>query len=144
MIKRIGHIGIVVRDIEKALTLYQGALGLHLARIQERPDLAATIAFLPTGDSEIELVQPVTGDSDVAKFLEERGEGIHHICLEVDDIERALSDLRERGLQVIDEIPRVGPEGERFAFIHPKSAHGVLVELYELSSCHSVLDDHSP
>ena len=144
MIKRIGHIGIIVRDIEKALTVYQGALGLHLARIQERPDLAATIAFLPTGDSEIELVQPVTTDSDVAKFLEERGEGIHHICLEVDDIEGALSDLRGRGLQVIDEIPRVGPEGERFAFIHPKSAHGVLLELYELSSCQSGLDDHSP
>ena len=144
MIKRICHIGIIVRDIEKALTVYQGALGLHLAKIQERPDLAATIAFLPTGDSEIELVQPVTSDSDVAKFLEERGEGIHHMCLEVDDIERALSDLRERGLQVIDEIPRVGPEGERFAFIHPKSAHGVLLELYELSSCQSELDDHSP
>jgi len=144
LIKRIGHIGIIVRDIEEALTVYQGALGLPLARIQERPDLAATIAFLPTGDSEIELVQPVTADSDVAKFLEERGEGIHHMCLEVDDIERALSDLRARGLQVIDETPRVGPDGERFAFIHPKSACGALVELYELSSCHSVLDDPSP
>ena len=144
MIKRIDHIGIIVRDIEKALTVYQGALGLRLGKIQERPDLAATIAFLPTGDSEIELVQPVTGDSDVAKFLEERGEGIHHICLEVDDIEGALADLRGRGLQVIDEIPRVGPDGERFAFIHPKSAHGVLLELYELSSCQPELDDHSP
>jgi len=144
LIKRIGHIGIIVRDIEKALTVYQGALDLHLAKIQERPDLAATIAFLPIGDSEIELVQPATSESDVARFLEERGEGIHHICLEVDDIEKALSDLRERGLQVIDEIPRVGPEGERFAFIHPKSAHGVLLELYELSSCQSGLDDHSP
>ena len=131
MIKRIDHIGIVVNDIKEALKVYQQALGLSLAKIQERPDQAVTIAFLPTGESEIELVQPVTSDSGVAKFLKKWGEGIHHICLEVDDIEKALADVQERGLQLIDEIPRTGPEGERFAFIHPKSTHGVLIELYE-------------
>lgn len=131
MIKKIDHIGVVVNDIEEALKVYQQALGLTLTKIQDRPDQAVRIAFLPTGESEIELVQPVTSESGVAKFLEKRGEGIHHICLEVDDIEKALADLQERGLQLIDETPRTGPTGERFAFIHPKSTHGVLIELYE-------------
>jgi methylmalonyl-CoA epimerase len=131
MIKKIDHIGVVVNDIEEASKVYQQALGLSLAKIQERPDQAVTIAFLPTGESEIELVQPVTDDSSVAKFLQKRGEGIHHLCLEVDDIEETLADLQEKGLQLIDETPRTGPGGERFAFIHPKSTHGVLIELYE-------------
>jgi len=131
MIRKIDHIGIVVNDIEEALKVYQQALGLSLAKIQERPDQAVTIAFLPTGESEIELVQPLTSDSGVAKFLQKRGEGIHHICLEVDDIKKTLADLREKGLQLIDEMPRIGPEGEKFAFIHPKSTYGVLIELYE-------------
>jgi len=131
MIKKIDHIGVVVSDIEEALQVYQQALGLTLAKIQDRPDQAVRIAFLPTGESEIELVQPVTGDSGVARFLQKRGEGIHHICLEVDDIEQALADLQERGLQLIDETPRTGFQGEKFAFIHPKSTHGVLIELYE-------------
>jgi methylmalonyl-CoA epimerase len=131
MIKKIDHIGVVVNDIEEALKVYQQALGLSLAKIKERPDQAVTIACLLTGESEIELVQPLTSDSGVAKFLQKRGEGIHHICLEVDNIEKALADLREKGLQLIDEMPRTGPEGERFAFIHPKSTHGVLIELYE-------------
>ena len=131
MIKRIHHICIVVRHIEEALAVYQQALGLRLVEIQERPDLEARIAFLHTGESEIELVQPVARDSGEAKFLRKRGEGIHHICLEVDDIEEALAHLREEGLQLTDDRPRLGPKGERFAFIHPKSAHGVLVELYE-------------
>jgi methylmalonyl-CoA epimerase len=131
VIKKVDHIGVVVKDIEEALRVYQQALGLTLAKIQERPDQAVTIAFLPTGESKIELVQPVTSDSGVAQFLQKRGEGIHHICLEVDDIEKALADLQEKGLQLMDEVPRTGPQGERFAFIHPKSAHGVLIELYE-------------
>lgn len=131
MIKRIDHIGIVVNDIGEALIVYQQALGLTLAEIQDRPDQAVRIAFLPTGESGIELIQPVTSDSDVAKFLQRRGEGIHHICLEVGDIENALTDLRQKGLQLIDEMPRVSPEGDRFAFIHPKGAHGVLIELHQ-------------
>lgn len=99
MIERIDHIGIVINDIEEALKVYQ-QLGLSLAKVQERPDQAATIAFLPIGESEIELVQPVTSDSGVVKFLQKRGEGIHHICLEVDDIEKTLADLQGKGLQL--------------------------------------------
>ncbi|NIN63624.1 MAG: methylmalonyl-CoA epimerase [Anaerolineae bacterium] len=143
MIKRIDHIGIIVNNIDEALRVYQQALGLDLAEIQERPDLAATIAFLPLGESEIELVQPVSSDSDAAKFLQKRGEGIHHICLEVDDIEGSLADLRRKGLELIDEVPRIGPKGERFAFIHPKSAHGVLIELYQLPLSQSAQDRQS-
>jgi methylmalonyl-CoA epimerase len=143
LIKRIDHISIVVRDIEEALTTYQRALGLSLIEIQERPDLAATIAFLSAGESEIELVQPVTSDSGVAKFLQKRGEGIHHICLEVDDIEEALADLRGKGLHLIDEVPRIGPKGEKFAFIHPKSAHGALLELYEHPKTETADDSHN-
>jgi methylmalonyl-CoA epimerase len=143
VIKKIDHIGIVVNDIEEALKVYQQTLGLSLARIQERPDQAVTVAFLPTGESQIELVQPLTSDSGVAKHLQKRGEGIHHICLEVDDIERTLTDLREKGLQLIDERPRTGPEGERFAFIHPKNAHGVLIELYEYPKSETAHDSHS-
>lgn len=131
MIKGINHIGIVVQDIEEALGIYHEALGLGVPDICERPDLAAKIAFVPIGESKIELVQPLTSESDAARFLEKRGEGIHHICLEVADVETALDELRGKGLQLIDEVPRVGPEGERFAFIHPKSLHSVLVELYE-------------
>ena len=132
-VKKINHIGIIVQDIEEALKVYQKALGLELTRIEERPDREVNIAFLPVGDSDIELVQPTTKEGGVASFLEKRGEGLHHICLEVDDIEKALAELREKGIRLIDEQPRQGPHGERVAFIHPKSTHGVLFELYELS-----------
>ena len=132
-VKKINHIGIVVRDIEGALEVYRDALGLELTRIEERPNRGVKIAFLPAGDSDIELVQPTTEEGGVAAFLEKRGEGLHHICLEVDDIEKALAELREKGFGLIDEQPRQGPHGEWVAFIHPKSAHGVLIELYELS-----------
>jgi len=132
-VTKINHIGIVVRDIEEALKVYQEALGLELTRIEERPEMGVNIAFLPAGDSEIELVQPTTEEGGVAAFLKKRRGGLHHVCLEVDDIEAALAELRERGLRLIDEQPRQGTHGERFAFIHPKSTHGVLLELYELA-----------
>jgi methylmalonyl-CoA epimerase len=136
-VKKINHIGIVVRDIQEALTVYEEALGLTLTRIEERPEIGVNIAFLPTGDSEIELVQPTTEDSGVAAFLEKRRGGLHHICLEVDDIEAALAELQEKGLKLIDKEPRQGTHGERYAFLHPKSTHGVLLELYELSESSS-------
>jgi len=129
---KIDHIGIVVPDIEEALRVYQEVLGLELTRIEERPEIGVNIAFLPAGDSEIELVQPTTKESGVASFLKKRHGGVHHICLEVDDIEAALAELQEKGLALIDELPRQGTHGERFAFIHPKSTHGALIELYEL------------
>ena len=130
MIKKIDHIAIVVRSIEEALPTYEGALGLELTEVEEMPEQAVKIAFLPVGESEIELVEPLTTDSGVARFLEKRGEGLHHICLEVEDIEAALQDLAAKGVRLIDEQPRQGAHG-RVAFLHPKSAHGVLIELIE-------------
>ena len=138
MIKKIDHIAIVVRSIEEALHAYEGALGLELSGVEEMPEDAVRVAFLPVGESEIELVQPLTTDtstklstsSGVAKFLEKRGEGLHHICLEVEDLEAALHDLAAKGIRLIDEQPRQGAHG-RVAFLHPKSAHGVLIELIE-------------
>jgi len=130
VIKKIDHIAIVVHNIEEALQVYEGALGLELAEVKEVPEQAVRIAFLPVGESEIELVEPLTAESGIARFLEKRGEGLHHICLEVDDIEAALQDLAAQGVRLIDEQPRQGAHG-RVAFLHPKSAHGVLIELIE-------------
>ena len=130
-IKKIDHIGIVVKDIEAALKVYRDALGLELTSVEFVPEQAVKIAFLPTGESEIELVQPTTDDSGSARYLAKRGEGVHHICLEVDDIEATLAQMAAQGLEMIDQKPRVGSGGQKYAFVHPKSAHGVLIELYE-------------
>ncbi|MBN1147460.1 MAG: methylmalonyl-CoA epimerase [Anaerolineales bacterium] len=131
-IKRIDHVAILVDDMEKTLSFWEGALGIQMTHMQEMPAEKSRIAFLPLGGSEIELVQPTTDDSGLARYLEKRGPGMHHICLEVDDIEAMLAQLREKGVQLINQTPQVGPGGKRYAFIHPKSANGVLVELYEL------------
>jgi len=130
MIKKIDHIAIVVRSIKKALQAYQEALGLELTDVKEMSEDTVRVAFLPVGESEIELVEPLTTDSGIAKFLENKGEGMHHVCLEVEDIEAALQDLAARGIRLIDQQPRRGANG-RIAFLHPKSAHGVLIELIE-------------
>jgi len=130
MIKKINHIGIVVHSIEEALQVYEGALGIELTDIEKVPEQAVRVAFLPVGESEIELLEPLTANSGVARFLEKRGEGVHHICLEVEDIEAALQDLAAKGVRLIDEQPRQGAHG-RVAFLHPKSTHGVLIELIE-------------
>jgi methylmalonyl-CoA epimerase len=127
---KIDHIGIVVHNIQTALQVYQAALGLSLAEVADIPDQQVQVAFLPIGDSNIELVQPTTGDTGIAKFLEKRGEGIHHICIEVQDIEAALAQLKAHGVPLIDEEPRQGAHG-RVAFLHPKGAHGVLIELVQ-------------
>ena len=128
--KKIDHIAIAVHSIEEALQAYEGALGLELADVGEVSEQGVRVAFLPVGESEIELVEPLTTDSGVAKFLEKRGEGIHHICFEVGDIEAALQDLAAKGVRLIDKQPRQGAHG-RIAFLHPKSTHGVLIELIE-------------
>ena len=127
---KINHIAIVVEDIEKALAIYRDVLGLPLEHIAEEPEEAVRVAFLPTASGEIELIQPTTPDSGVAKFLAKRGEGLHHICLEVEDIETTVQEMAARGLEVLGE-PRFNERGEKYVFIHPKSAHGVLLELYE-------------
>ena len=130
MMKKIDHIAIAVHSIEEALQAYEGALGLELADVGEVSEQAVRVAFLPMGESALELVEPLTSDSGVAKFLEKRGEGIHHICFEVGDIEAALQNLAAKGVRLIDEQPRQGAHG-RVAFLHPKSTHGVLIELIE-------------
>jgi methylmalonyl-CoA epimerase len=127
---KIDHIGIVVRDIQEALKVYESALGLPLKEVVEVLDQQVEVALLPLGESNIELVQPTSDDTGTAKFLEKRGEGIHHVCIEVQDIEAALEQLKAHDVQLIDEVPRPGAHG-RVAFIHPKSAHGVLLELVE-------------
>lgn len=132
-IKKIDHIAIVVEDIDKALGFWSDALGLELDHVEDVPDQQSVVAFLPTGASELELVKPTTKDSGVARYLQKRGPGIHHICFEVDDIEGSLEQLSEKGVRLINETPLIGTGGKKIAFIHPKSTHGVLVELYELT-----------
>lgn len=132
IVKRIDHVAILVDDLDATLSFWRDALGMELTHIQDTPTENAQVAFLPTGGSEIELVRPTTPDSGLARFLEKRGPGLHHICLEVDDINGMLEQLKERGVALINEEPRLGSGGRKYAFIHPKSANGVMVELYEL------------
>jgi methylmalonyl-CoA/ethylmalonyl-CoA epimerase len=131
-IKKIDHVALVVQEIDEALKFWQDALGIPLDHQEDLPREQSTIAFLPIGNSEIELVQPTSNDSGVAKYLEKRGPGMHHICLEVDDIEAMLAQLKAKDIRLIHEESIVAKSGKKYAFIHPKSAFGVLVELYEL------------
>jgi methylmalonyl-CoA epimerase len=130
MITRIHHIAIVVDDLDLSLRAYCDLLGLPMGERKVLPEQAVEVAFLPTGDSLIELITPVTEDSGVAKYLAHRGEGLHHICLEVDDVDQALAELQARGAQLINEAPVRAAEGRAF-FLHPKGMHGVLIELLE-------------
>ena len=129
---RIDHVAILVGDMDDSLAFWQEALGIELTQVKDMPAEQARIAFLPTGGSEVELVQPTTADSGLARYLEKRGSGMHHLCLEVDDIEGMLAQLKDKGIQLINEQARQGEDGRKYAFIHPKSAFGVMVELYEL------------
>jgi methylmalonyl-CoA/ethylmalonyl-CoA epimerase len=123
MITRIDHIGIAVQEINDALAFFRDALGMKLERVESAEGGRTDAAFLPVGTSEIELVKPNDADSGLAKFLAKRGEGIHHICLEVDDITAALARLKEHGAQLIDERPRENARA-KYAFIHPKARMG--------------------
>jgi methylmalonyl-CoA/ethylmalonyl-CoA epimerase len=131
-IKKIDHVAIVVEDIDESLSFWRDALGLQLQEQRDVPVEKSRIAFLPLGDSEIELVQPTTPDSGIAKYLAKRGQGLHHVCLEVDDIDGMLVELQARGVRMINDLPRISPDGRRYAFVHPESAGGVLVELYQI------------
>ena len=133
LVKRIDHVAIVVRSIDQALACYRDLLGMQPSAIKALPQEGVRIAFLPSGGpggSEIELVEPTDPTTGVAQFLEKRGEGLHHICLEVSHIEAALAELKARGARVIDTTPRQAAEG-RAIFLHPKSANGVLLELVQ-------------
>ena len=131
-VSSISHIAIVVDDLDKALWFWRDSLGLKVSEIEDVPDQEAIVAFLPVGDSEIELVKPTTTTSGMARFLANRGPGLHHVCLEVEDIEAVLERLQVMGVQLINEEPLMGSGGKKLAFIHPRSASGVLVELYQL------------
>ncbi len=135
MPERIDHVAIIVRDLERALLFYRDTLGIAPGLIKDVPGEQVRVAFLPlggSGGSEIELIQPLTTDSSLTKFLEKHGEGLHHICLEVADIDLALQELRAKGAAVLDEQPRLAAEG-RAIFLHPKGTHGVLLELLQRS-----------
>ena len=127
----IDHIAVVVEDIEEALRFYRDALGLAVVERRTIPDEGVEVASVCLGETSIELVSPLEAESGVGRFLSKRGEGLHHICLTVDDIAAALERLRREGAELINEEPQVGADGTRYVFIHPRSAHGVLVELYE-------------
>lgn len=131
-VTRIDHVAILVDDLQTTVDFWQDALGIQLAHMVDVPAEKSMVAFLPVGGSEIELVKPTTDDSGLARYLEKRGPGMHHICLEVDDIEGMLVHLKEKGIQLINESAVDGMDGRKYAFIHPKSANGVMVELYEL------------
>ena len=131
-LKRLDHVAVLVPDLDEALAFWRDQLGLTLDHMETISSMAVKIAFLPLGESEIELVQPTTEDSGLAKFLAKRGPGLHHICIEVEDIGAKLVDLRASGVRLIDEEPVLMDDGRQLAFIHPKSTGGVLVELYEL------------
>jgi methylmalonyl-CoA/ethylmalonyl-CoA epimerase len=129
MVQKIDHIGIAVKSLEDALKFYEGALGLKAVGTEVVAEQKVKVAFLPTGDSEIELLEATAEDSPVAKFIEKNGEGIQHIAYRVDDIEAAIAEMKEKGVRMIDEKPRYGAGGAKIAFCHPKSTGGVLIEL---------------
>ena len=131
-VKQINHVAVVVDDMDKALSFWRDALGLELHELRDVPAEKSQVAFLPLQGSEVELVRPTSDDSGIAKYLAKRGPGMHHVCLEVDDIEGMLAQLKSKGMRLINEEPRTAADGKKYAFIHPESASGVLVELYEI------------
>jgi len=131
-IKQINHVAIVVEDIEESLAFWRDTLGIEMHEMRDVPAEKSKIAFLPVAGSELELVQPTSDDSGIAKYLAKRGQGMHHVCLEVDDIDGMLEILKAKGVRLINEQPKTGSDGKRYAFIHPESSSGVLVELYQI------------
>lgn len=129
MVHKIDHIGVAVTSIEAALPFYTEVMGLTLQGIEEVPDQKLRVAFLSIGESKIELLESASPESSVSKFIETRGPGIHHLALAVHDVAKALEDAKAHGVRAIDEHPRTGAGGAKIAFLHPKSAGGVLVEL---------------
>ncbi|HSL20932.1 MAG TPA: methylmalonyl-CoA epimerase [Vicinamibacterales bacterium] len=125
----LDHIGIAVRDVEEALAFYRTALGLEAERPEDVESQRLRAHFLPAGEASLELLEATAPDSPIAKYVEKRGPGLHHVALRVDDIRAALAALKARGIRLIDEEPRPGAHGSLVAFIHPAAAHGVLVEL---------------
>ncbi len=132
IVKSINHVAVVVDDMDKSLSFWRDALGMELHELREIPSEKSQVAFLPLAGAEVELVMPTTDDSGIAKYLAKRGPGMHHICLEVDDIEGMMSQMRAKNIRLINEEPRIAADGKKYAFIHPESTGGVLVELYQI------------
>jgi methylmalonyl-CoA/ethylmalonyl-CoA epimerase len=130
-IKHIDHIGVAVKEIAQAGRFYTDVLGLQIARIENVADQKVNVAFIPITDSEVELVESTHDDGPVARYIQSRGEGIQHIAFRVENIDEALEELKQKGVRLIDQVPRHGAGGARIAFIHPKETNGVLVELCE-------------
>ena len=130
-ILKIDHLGIAVNSIEDGKSLWTDALGLHFEGIETVEEQKVTTAFFPVGESEVELLESTAPDGPVAKYLEKKGPGVHHVAFRVENIEEALAELKEKGVRLIDEKPRKGAGGAKIAFLHPKATNGVLVELCE-------------
>ena len=128
---KIDHLGIAVNSIEEAKKLFHDILGLKFEGTETVEEQKVTTAFFPVGDSEVELLESTAPDGPIAKYLEKRGEGIQHIAFRVDNLDQALAELKDKGIRLIDENPRKGAGGAKIAFLHPKSTHGVLIELSE-------------
>jgi methylmalonyl-CoA epimerase len=129
--KGLDHVSIVVKDLDKAIEVYREMFGLELTAVEEVPEQKVRAAFFGRGMGRLELICPTVKDSGVARFLEKRGEGLHHICIEVEDIEVAMAVLKARGAPLVDEVPKPGAGGSKVAFIHPRGTSGVLTELRE-------------
>ena len=134
MIKKIHHIAIAVKDVEKAAKFYEKILGLKLGGVEEVAGMDVKVGFIQVGETRIELVQPLDPASGVAKFIEKKGEGIHHICYEVENAADTLETFKEKGVKLIDETPRTGAHHTKVGFVHPKSTGGVLTEICEISA----------
>lgn len=136
-VKKVDHIGIAVKDIAAVLAFYQEALGLENTGFEVVEEQGVRVAFLPVGESRFELLEPLNEASPIAKFIGKRGEGIHHICLDVDSVSETLAEMQERGMQLIDKEPRRGADDKMVAFVHPKASSGVLIELSQDSQLKS-------
>lgn len=130
MIKKVHHVGVVVRDMDQAMRFWRDTLGLHVHKLETIQEQGVRAALLTIGDSEIELLEPVVPDTGVARYLDTKGEGLHHVCFQVDSIDHDLDALKEKQVELIDQQPRIGLAG-RICFLHPKAMHGTLVELCE-------------
>lgn len=136
MLDRIDHIGVAVDDLEAAIALYEGALGMPLVHRETVSGQGVEAVLLDVGDGHVELLAPLGAETPVGRFLEKNGPGLHHVAYAVADIEAALAALAERGMQLIDETPRIGIRGSRVAFIHPKSTGSVLTEIVQPAEGH--------
>ena len=134
MFKKIDHIGVAVKNLGESLHVFKDILGMQYTGEEEVEEQKVKTAFLPVGESEIELLESTSPDGAIAKFIEKRGEGIHHIAFEVDDLGEKLKELEKAGVRLIDKEPRYGAGGAQIAFLHPKSTNGILIELCEHKS----------